>query len=313
MHKAQTGRSHLSEDLVRLLDRRRALGLLAGAASLPFLNACANGAAGASDSSSGASACIAWPEETNGPYPADGTNNAQGSLANVLIEAGIVRSDMRQSFAGLSGEAVGVPMQLTLKLVNSANACAPLAGYAVYAWHCTADGLYSIYNLGDQNYLRAVGVASETGEVTFTTIFPGCYMGRVPHIHFEVYPSLEAASAFGNRVLCSQIAFPNSFSEQVYSSQAEYADSISPFRQISLGTDNVFGDNTEAELAAQTASISGDIGGGLSASVLVGIDPEVEPVLSRPGGPDGFPGGRPPEGPPPDGFRGPMPFGQRDL
>ncbi len=299
--------SHLSKDIARLMDRRMALGLMAGVAGVPLLGACTRsatgGVAGSGAEAAVSSACILWPEETNGPYPADGTNNAQGSLANVLIEAGIVRQDMRQSFGDCSGEAPGVPMTLAMRLVNSKDGCSPLAGYAVYAWHCTADGLYSLYNLADQNYLRAVGVTSDTGELTFTTIFPGCYMGRVPHIHFEIYPSLEAASAYGNRKLCSQIAFPAALSEEIYNGQSEYADSIQPFQRISLATDNVFSDNTAEEIAAQTATMTGSVESGLTAAVVVGIDPDAEPVSAGPGpgGPDGFPGGPPPDGMTPPG------------
>ena len=42
--------------------------------------------------------------------------------------------------------------------------------------------------------LRGVQAADSNGQVTFTSIFPGCYSGRWPHIHFEVYPSLSAAT-----------------------------------------------------------------------------------------------------------------------
>lgn len=329
MSDTQSGKTgtHLSQDIARLMGRRRALGLMAGAAGLPLLNGCTSEppapASGRAPVSASA-ACVRWPEETNGPYPADGTNNAQGSLANVLIESGIVRADMRQSFGDLSGEAPGVPMTLAIKLVDTTDGCIPLAGYAVYAWHCTADGLYSLYNIGDQNFLRAVGVTSASGEVRFVTNFPGCYPGRVPHIHFEVYPSLEAASAFANRILCSQLAFPDALAEAIYTNNAIYADSLTPFRNISISRDNVFADNTAAEIAAQTAQMSGSVRDGLTAALVVGIDPTAEPVSVGPGGPDGFPGGRPPRGfpppggfppggpppggPPPGEFPGPMPF-----
>ena len=61
---------------------------------------------------------------------------------------------------------------------------------AVYLWSCTPEGRYSLYSKGvtDQNYLRGVQAADADGWVTFTTIFPACYDGRWPHLHFEVYP-----------------------------------------------------------------------------------------------------------------------------
>ena len=136
--------------------------------------------------------CTTLPGETAGPYPADGSDTADGTTANVLIDSGIVRTDIRDSFGVSTAEAAGVPLELAPRVVDSSNACAPLAGRAVYAWHCDALGRYSVYDLPAENYLRGVDVTDENGLVTFTTIFPGCYAGRYPHIHFEVYPSLEA-------------------------------------------------------------------------------------------------------------------------
>src|SRR5262245_25735648 len=55
------------------------------------------------DSSSGtgtASCSTRIPEETQGPFPGDGSNGP-----NVLGLTGVVRSDIRSSFAGLSGTA----------------------------------------------------------------------------------------------------------------------------------------------------------------------------------------------------------------
>lgn len=51
-----------------------------------------------------------------------------------------------------------------------------------------------------ENYLRGVQETAEDGTVTFTTIFPACYGGLWPRIHFEAYPSLEMASLGANKV-----------------------------------------------------------------------------------------------------------------
>ena len=95
------------------------------------------------------------PEETAGPYPGDGSNGP-----DVLALTGVVRSDIRPSFAGLSGIADGIPLTIALTLVSSST-CEPLAGRAVYLWHCDRLGRYSLYSLGatDQNYLRGVQAA----------------------------------------------------------------------------------------------------------------------------------------------------------
>jgi protocatechuate 3,4-dioxygenase beta subunit len=284
-------KSRLQQHVAEMTRRTHLLGLACGSASLTMLAGCEQlgSPSGAAATEARMDACVRLPEETNGPYPADGTNRANGSMANILLTSGIVRQDMRSSFAGMSGTATGVKLDLGLKLVNVTQSCAPLVGYAVYVWHCTDNGEYSLYTLPEQNFLRAVGVSDAAGNVQFTTIYPGCYRGRLPHIHFEVYPSLSEADAFSNRVLCSQIAFPNDLSASIYKSESGYASSIEPFQEMSRDTDNVFGDNTAAELAAQTAKLKGSIATGYVGGVTVGIDPTAEPVMSRPPRPGGPP------------------------
>ena len=147
-------------------------------------------------------ACSVIPNETEGPFPGDGSNGP-----NVLTLSGVVRSDIRASFAGLSGTADGVPLTIALTIVSKST-CAPIAGRAVYLWHCDRVGRYSLYTSGatNQNYLRGIQESDSTGKVTFTSIYPGCYSGRWPHIHFEVYPSLATAVSVANKIATSQIA-----------------------------------------------------------------------------------------------------------
>lgn len=172
------------------------------------------------------------PNETGGPYPGDGTNGP-----NVLVMSGVIRSDIRSSFGGMSGTAPGVPLTVILRLV-SASTCQPLAGYAVYLWHCTRDGGYSLYTSGftSQNYLRGIQDADASGQVTFQTIYPGCYSGRWPHIHFEVFPSLATSNSAGNRVATSQIALPRSQNDEVYAT-AGYEASVRNQAGVSLSSD----------------------------------------------------------------------------
>jgi hypothetical protein len=49
----------------------------------------------------------------------------------------------------------------------------------------------------------------------FQSIFPACYSGRWPHIHFEVYASLSDATSSGPIVKTSQIALPKEACEAV--------------------------------------------------------------------------------------------------
>ena len=130
----------------------------------------------------------------------------------MLTQSGIVRSDIRASIAGASGVASGVPLTVKLKLVNTSASCANLAGYAVYLWHCTREGGYSLYSAGvtAENFLRGVQVADSNGRVSFTSVFPGCYSGRWPHIHFEIYRSTGTATQYTNKLKTSQLAVPES-------------------------------------------------------------------------------------------------------
>jgi len=214
--------------------------------------------------------CSVINSETNGPYPGDGTNSANGSVVNALLLSGIVRSNITASIVGSSTVAPGVPLTITLTLVNANSSCASLAGYAIYLWHCTRDGLYSMYSSGvtGENYLRGVQVTDSNGQVTFTTIFPGCYSGRMPHVHFEVYANLAAATTTpaGDQVRTSQMAFPVATCQTVYASTG-YSASVANLAAMSFATDNVFSDGTSTEMATITGSVSA----GYAASLTVGI------------------------------------------
>ncbi|MGY2744537.1 hypothetical protein ACVWZ8_001654 [Arthrobacter sp. UYCu723] len=93
------------------------------------------------------------PKETAGPFPGDGSNGP-----NVLAASGVVRQDITSSFGTSNSTADGVPLTVTLTLLDNSNGCTPLAGAAVYAWHCDKDGKYSMYDSGlrNENYLRGV-------------------------------------------------------------------------------------------------------------------------------------------------------------
>jgi protocatechuate 3,4-dioxygenase beta subunit len=193
--------------------------------------------------------------------------------SNVLTESGIVRSDIRSSFGTSTALAGGVPLTLTLHLLNSNNSCAPLSGYAVYLWHCTREGGYSLYSSGlqDENFLRGVQVTDSTGSVTFQTIFPGCYSGRYPHIHFEVYPSLAMATLYTNKILTSQLALPSEVCNTVYGSASGYSASVSNFSRVTTSSDNVFGDNTAAQMAVMTPALTGSIAAGYTSTLSIGV------------------------------------------
>lgn len=264
-------------DIRTLIDRRRALGIFGGLAATTLLAACAP-----ATSSSEASATPTTeetveptaeatadtpvsevPDETAGPYPGDGSNGV-----NVLDDSGIVRSDIRSSFGSSTTTAGGVPMKVVLTVRDAATGAA-MVGAGVYLWHCDRDGNYSLYSQGieNENYLRGVQETDDTGTVTFTSIYPGCYSGRWPHIHFEVYEDVDTAVATGPIVKTSQIALPEETSAKVYAT-AGYETSVNNLAQTSLTSDNVFGEDGGV---LQLATMSGSVDDGFTAALTIGV------------------------------------------
>ena len=283
----------------RPVDRRRFLKM--GATTLALiLTGCTVGSESESASETTGSAangevCVEdTPVETAGPYPADGSQASNQDL-NALALAGIVRSDIRTSL-GTGNTAEGIPCTVELTLVDTTNGCAPLANHALYLWHCDRDGAYSMYSDGvvDEDYLRGVQESDSSGKLAFTTIFPACYTGRWPHIHFEVYPSLAEATDASNVVLTSQLAFPEDICNTAYAVNG-YEQSVRNLSEISLETDNVFSDGVDLQMAA----VTGDVTNGYTVKLTIGIDPtqvgslqnEQIPGNGGPGGPGGGPGG----------------------
>lgn len=268
----------LPHDLRVLSDRRRVLKWMTAAGAAGFLNGCDGQAFFPSRQPeiTGAGAdgreCVVDPEETAGPFPADGSNSAHGTLANVLDDSGIRRRDIRPDIGEESSAvAAGVQLDMTATLVGVSQSCAPLKDHVLYLWHCDAHGAYSIYNVAERTYLRGVGVSDEQGRIAFTTIIPGCYRGRYPHMHFEVYPSLAAATDYRKRILTSQLIIPDTVCRAVYAQHKAYGASQSNFSAVPFGRDMIFSDNTPKQIAAQTIQMTGNPDDGYRGSVTIGV------------------------------------------
>lgn len=294
-------------DATTLITRRRVLTAVGIGAGTVALAACSGNNSNASSTTTSNSSSVATtvaageiPQETNGPYPADGTNGV-----NVLEESGIVRSDITSSLDG-GTIADGVPLSFTFAVTDTANSNAPFEGVAVYVWHCDAAGLYSMYSdaVEDETYLRGVQVTDAEGRVTFSTIVPACYSGRWTHIHFEVYPDADSASNVDNAIATSQVAFPQDMLDAVYQLDT-YSGSAENLAQMGgLDNDNVFGDGYDLQMGTFT----GDTTTGYVGSLSVAVDTTTEPAMSAAppsggGGPSGGgpSGGGPSGGTPPSG------------
>ncbi len=268
----------LAADLPMLMQRRRLLQVIGGGTLIALVGGAAKfagasappddttGGTGTTASTDSTGVCTVIPEETSGPYPGDGSNGP-----NVLAEDDIVRSDITASFGESTTVAEGVPLNITLAITDSANACAPLPGAAVYLWHCDQQGRYSMYSEGveNENYLRGVQEADADGKVVFDSIYPAAYSGRWPHIHFEVYQTVDEAVGGGDPLVTSQIALPQDVCETVYATDG-YEDSVGNLAATSLDQDNVFGDD---DGVTQLATVIGDVDvdKGIAIELAVGV------------------------------------------
>ncbi len=255
----------LSHDLPRILGRRRLLTVLGGVGATVAVAACGSddgasptatsgGQGGPSSQTDATVADGEIPEETAGPFPGDGSNGP-----DALGQSGVVRSDITRSFGGASGTAEGVPLTIRLKIHDvSGEDVLPYAGAAVYLWHCSREGEYSMYseNVADENFLRGVQAADDAGALEFRSIFPAAYDGRWPHIHFEVYPTLDDATSAGNRLRTSQIALPEDVCKAVYENADGYDASVDNLARTSLATDLVFADGYSLQMAKLTGSVA---------------------------------------------------------
>lgn len=185
---------------------------------------------------SGSGSCTTSPVEEAGPFPTH-------------TPSSLVTSD-------IVSDRTGVPLTIKITISNSKASCAALSGAIVDIWHCDASGNYSEYggsgmqssNYTSVHFLRGRQISNASGLVTFTSIFPGWYSGRAPHIHVHVY------SADGTTLLITQIAFPTDICNTVYTTASPY--NTRGTQDTSNTADHVFSDSLASELATVTGSVS---------------------------------------------------------
>ena len=244
--------------LTLLMTRRSALLALGSAIGGAFVVACAAPASSGPDAATPGTdgptgdgtpgACATTADETAGPYP---------DTKNMVGTPGTYRSDVRE-------DRTGVPLTVTLKIVDAANGCAAIAGAHVEIWHCDASGVYSEYanamNAGSTaaTYLRGVQTTDAAGNVTFTTIYPGWYQGRATHIHIQVYNGTAARKT-------TQLAFPEATNQAVYGGAAP--DYKKGQNSTTNASDMVFGDGDATELA----TVTGSVAAGYAAALQIGV------------------------------------------
>ncbi len=194
------------------------------------------------------SSCTTTPTETEGPFPT--------KTPSSLVQSNI------------TGDRTGVLLTAKIKITNKNNSCAALAGAIVDVWHCDAAGNYSEYggsgmqstNYTSVHWLRGRQTTGTDGLVTFTSIFPGWYSGRAPHIHVHIY------NASGSSLLVTQIAFPTDICNTVYTTASPYSSRGTQDTQNSR--DNIFSDSLSLELA----SVSGTVANGYTLTHTINVN-----------------------------------------
>ncbi|HSC07481.1 MAG TPA: hypothetical protein VLD59_11700 [Steroidobacteraceae bacterium] len=187
---------------LNLIGRREILQAFGAVSLIGYGQRCLGGAIAAT-ASDASRLCVVTPSATEGPY---------------FVDHALHRSDLT---AGTRLPAVvrALPLALNLNVYRvAASGCVPLVGAQVDLWHADAEGVYS--NLAregtpDERYLRGYQLTDSTGAAHFTTIYPGWYRGRTPHIHFKIRGK--------GYEFTSQWYFDDAISDQVFTT-APYSD-----------------------------------------------------------------------------------------
>lgn len=207
-----------------------------------------SGTGSTSSSSSSSVDCTVSPTETAGPFPTKSPSS--------LLQSNI------------TGDRTGVALTVKITVNNRNNGCAALSGAIVDIWHCDAAGNYSEYggsgmqstNYQNVHWLRGRQTTDSSGVVTFTSVFPGWYSGRAPHIHVHIY------NASGTSLLITQIAFPTDVCNTVYTTATPYKSRGTQDTQNA--NDNVFSDS----LASELASVSGSVSNGYTLTHIITVN-----------------------------------------
>jgi hypothetical protein len=153
-------------------------------------------------------------------------------------------------------------------------------------------------------FLRGIQKSDAEGCVTFRTLYPSWYEGRITHIHCMVFLAGAPLASSSASVATTQFAFPASETNAVYASRL-YGKGPNT-SVLRLEDDNVFADGAGGEMLSLTGSV--DVG--YAAGIVVGVDPTASNPVVTDGPPGPPPGGMPPgrlQRPPPTGWGAPPP------
>ncbi|HVZ05710.1 intradiol ring-cleavage dioxygenase [Hyphomicrobium sp.] len=233
--------------MTKFLSRRQALGsvLAAPAAALSKTARAADATPAAADQPPGQ--CRLFPQAIEGPF---------------YFDPKLMRSDISEG-------RPGAPLKLQLRIIESGS-CTPISNARVDVWHADAGGIYSGYaNQGrdreistkGQSFLRGTQMTDSDGRVAFTSIYPGWYPGRTPHIHVKVFLNEKS-------LVTGQLYFPDEFSARIYTTRDPYKQRSSA--DTTNANDGIYRDG-EREGGGTVLAMSED-GDMIVAGLLISVD-----------------------------------------
>ncbi len=231
---------------------------------------------------------VVTPGVTEGPY---------------WVEELLVRTDIRlDPVTGILQPGFPLKLDFVIWQYLANGRLLPLPRAIVDVWHANSLGVYSdeqVEGTLGEKFLRGTQISNAGGGVTFTTVYPGWYSGRTPHVHFRV----RVLNPLTNLVaynFVSQVFFNEAFTNAVFSSIYPY--NIRSTRDTLNASDSVYtGASTDDELTVNAGThlmlnLTGDYRGVTGAFNIVMDLSDAGYNNATGGGAAGGPGGG---GPPP--------------
>jgi protocatechuate 3,4-dioxygenase beta subunit len=286
---------------------RREIVRLAGAAGVAYValpewlgGLAAPASTGAARSVS--AAAVLTPELTEGPY-----------WVNTMLRRSDVRANTRTAIAAPGVAQAGVPLSLTINVLEASDGGKRLNGVAVDIWHANAHGLYSDErsqqsgggttgsDTSGQNFLRGYQITGEdaglrgspvAGQVSFSTIWPGWYTGRAIHIHVRVRRLSPSGATIAGYT--TQIFFSDADNHRVLTGAAPYNTRAPQDDPTNDENDTVL---QATDRTTNIVPVTGSLAAGFAATFTIVLDAAETTLagsLARPSA--GGPGGAPPGG-----------------
>jgi protocatechuate 3,4-dioxygenase beta subunit len=160
-----------------------------------------------------------------------------------FVDEHLERSDLRSDpVTGVISAGVPLRLRFVVSRVGHQSSCMPLTGAFLDVWNCDALGTYSDVSAVGGPPSGAHHVAE------FTTVYPGWYPGRTPHVHFKIRLFAGSAKRYE---FTSQLFFDEMLTDHVHALQPYAAKGTRP---VVNAKDRVYTNLPSAERAALTLS-----------------------------------------------------------